>query len=413
MRGANRLLIIFAAIIAVVILILVFILLRGNNQGAADPAQVGVAPGNIQTAPPVAGTTAPGGNTGAAAAAPTVANNVTIIVAARALPAGYQLKADDLDTINKPRTDVNDEDILQKEFAVNRITKIAYNPNQQIRKSELVEGSFSNYMRQLVADRRLEPGKKAFAYATNYLSSVAGLIQENDLIDVVATFAVDRRPVNVTIGGQQYTVPIPGFEVTTKTILQNVRVLKVVKFGPSLEPVSIPRPTTPPPGETPTGVPAAAVAGTATPLPTLPPFRETGEGAEINTVLVLALTDQEAEILKFTRESRLTGGVASVPALTNPAASAAQPGTTPGSSAAGASNPNQPQLVGGTTSSANFSALTNVPIIHFLLRARPQDTSNPQDPAIAFDRTSGATFRVLVRDYGLPIPEIVYATNAQ
>ncbi len=392
MRGGNRLLIVFALIIVVVVGLILFILLR-NNQAQPAPVDQGVAPG-AQTLGP---TLAP--------VVPPTPTTVSVVVAARAIAAGTPLRAEDLDIIAKPRSEVNEaDDILQKEFAINRITKLALNPNQQIKKSELIEGSFSNYMRQLVSDRRLEPGKKAFAYATNDLSAAAGLIQENDLIDVVATFAVERRPVNVTINGQTFTVPIPGFEVTTKTILQNVRVLRVIKFGPALAPVTVPRPTNTPAGlsETPTAVAAAPPPGTATPLPTVPPFKETGEGFDTSTILVLAVTDQEAEILKFTRESRLTQAVAQVPALVN---SAAIPqGTTGAGQQAG---------VTGNFSAANFAALTNVPIVHFLLRARPQDTSNPSDPAITVDRTSGATFRVLVRDYGLPIPEIVYATNAQ
>lgn len=408
MRGGNRLLLVFALIIVVVVAFVLFILLRGSPAAPAADPNAGVAPG-AQPLP----------TTPAIIVPPTPAQ-VSVVVAARAIPAGTQLLADDLDIITKPKSEVNEaDDITQKEFAINRIVKIAYNPNQQIKKSDLIEGSFSNYMRQLVADRRLEAGKKAFAYATNDLSAAAGLIQENDLIDVVATFAVERRPVNVTIAGQQFTVPIPGFEVTTKTILQNVRVLRVIKFGPALAPITVPRPTpTPVVGEnTPSPAAAAPPPGTPTPLPTLPAFKETGEGFDTSIVLVLAVTDQEAEILKFTRESRLTQGVGSVPTLVNAAAQNAAlgsaSGTTPGAGSTGTGTGNNSLSVSGSSQSANLAGLNNVPIVHFLLRARPQDTSNPQDPAISVDRTSGATFRVLVRDYGLPIPEIVYATNAQ
>ncbi|MEI6042942.1 MAG: RcpC/CpaB family pilus assembly protein [Chloroflexota bacterium] len=397
--GNNRLLLVFALVIVVVVGLVVFVLLSasGSKSPRSTTADLGLAPSSLQTVGP--GTVA--APTLVAATPPPL--EVPVVVAARALAAGTQLRADDLDTILKPKAEVNEaDDITQKEFAINRITKVAYNPNQQIKKSELIEGSFSNYMRQLVADRRLEPGKKAFAYVTNDLSAVAGLIQENDLIDVVATFAVERRPVNVTVNGQTTTIQISGFEVTTKTILQNVRVLKVIKFGLGLAPVTVPRPTsTPGPvvGDTPTPVAVAPPPGTATPLPTVPPFKETGEGFDNSIILVLAVTDQEAEILKFTRESRLTQSVAQVPSLAN--AVAAQSQTTALS------------VASDTSKSANFAALTTVPIVHFLLRARPQDTTNPQDPAITLDRTSGATFRVLVRDYGLPIPEVVYATNTQ
>ncbi len=393
MRGNNRLLLLFAVGIVVVIALVLFVLLRGSPAPAPVDTTQGVAPGVLQTQGPVATTRPP-------TITPTI---VQVVIAARAIAPGVILRADDLDVITKPRSEVNEnEDVLTREAAINRITKVYLNPNQQIKKADLIEGSYSNYMRQLIADRRLEPGKGAFAYATNDLSAAAGLIQENDLIDVVATFAVDRRPVNVTVNGQQFSVPVPGFEVTTKTILQNIRVLKVIKFGPALAPIIVPRATNTPSGETPTAAAPPPPPGTATPLPTLPPFKETGEGFDTSIILVLAVTDQEAEILKFTRESRLTQGVGSVPSIGNASAS--------GSPGAGG---NQVPVAVGNTSSANFAALTSVPIVHFLLRARPQNTTDPADPAIAVYRTSGATFRVLVRDYGLPIPEIVYATNAQ
>lgn len=335
-------------------------------------------------------------------AAPTAtpANTRLVIVAARPIAAGQVITLADIDTVQKLASEVvPDQDISSPGDAINRITKVSYNVGQQIKRGDLVEGNFSSYMRQLVADKRLEPGKKAFAYATNDLSTVTGLIQENDLVDVVATYVVERRltgqaPGQIQAGCSTDSQGItrcpynPGFELTTKTVLQNVRVLKVVHLQPQApaQPVQQATPTAVPNPDTPTAVVVAAA--TATPTPTLQPFLESGLGFAVNTVLILGVTDQEAEVLKFTREYRLVGTAARL-------------------------NTTNPVIGLGDTDYFSSGANVGTAIVHFVLRAKPQDPANPVDPAIARETTTGVTFRILVRDYALPIPELVFATNAQ
>jgi Flp pilus assembly protein CpaB len=325
--------------------------------------------------------------TTAAATATPQANNVLVVVAARPIPAGTLITLADLDTIAKPRSEViADQDVLQVAEAVNRINKVPYNIGQQIKKGDLVEGTFSAYMRQLVADKKLEPGKKAFAYATNDLSTVTGLIQENDLVDVVATYVVERRITGQPTGQVGATgTANPGLELTTKTVLQNVRVLKVVHLqAPPVDLVT--RPTATPNPDTPTVVVAAPA--TAVPTPTLQTYLENGAGFGINTILILGVTDQEAEVLKFTREYRFVGTAARL-------------------------NVTNPVISTGDTNYFTGAGDNLVAIVHFVLRAKPQDPANPVDAAIAKEQTTGVTFRILVRDYGLPIPELVFATGTQ
>jgi Flp pilus assembly protein CpaB len=314
-------------------------------------------------------------------------NNVLVVVATRPIPAGTMLTLQDLTTIAKPRSEViADQDVLQVAEAINRINKVPYNIGQQIKKGDLVEGTFSTYMRQLVADKKLEPGKKAFAYATNDLSTVTGLIQENDLVDVVATYVVERRVTGQPTGQVGAAgAANPGLELTTKTVLQNVRVLKVVRLqAPPIEVIT--RPTATPNPDTPTVVVAAPA--TAIPTPTLPTYQENGQGFQVNTILILGVTDQEAEVLKFTREYRFVGTAARL-------------------------NTTNPVISTGDTTYFDPAVSNSVAIVHFVLRAKPQDPANPVDPAISKEQTTGVTFRILVRDYGLPIPELVFATGTQ
>ncbi len=314
----------------------------------------------------------------------TTANTKLVIVALRPLPAGTLVGAQDIDAVAKPIQEINDQDITSPADALGRIVKINYNPGQQLKKADLIEGTFSTYMRQLVADKRLEPGKKAFAYPTNDLSTVGGLIQENDLVDVVATYLVERKGFGQQPGTQAATPTNPGVELTTKTVLQNVRVLRVVRLQiRPVENVTRLTPTAPPNPDSPTSI--AVAAPTATPTPTLPTFLENGAGFGINTVLILGVTDQEAEVLKFTREYRLTQTIARL-------------------------NTSNPIISTGDTV-FNQALDSSTAIVHFVLRAKPQDPANPVDPALTRETTTGVTFRILVRDYGLPIPELIYTTG--
>jgi hypothetical protein len=232
------------------------------------------------------------------------------------------------------------------------------------------------------------------------------------LVDVVATYIFERKgdqdnvsavvsntgSNNGTPGSGQSSVTLQRsvvLELSTKTILQNVRVLRVIRFGPPITPFRVEKPTptaTVVAGDqgqpaTTTVAGAAIGPGTPTPLPTLPPYEESGRQFGTTQILVLAVTDQEAEVLKFTREVRTTLAVSSLVGVN------------------GAKPSLQPEF------SADRTILAQIPVVHFTLRSRPQDTANPQDPAVTIDKTSGVTFRTLVRDYGLPIPEAVFATQ--
>jgi Flp pilus assembly protein CpaB len=371
-------------------LVLSFLLVSCGNDTPASASSTGPAgQANIPSNQATGSTTAP------VVAAPTATpaiDTVLVVVAARPIPAGTLISLSDLDTIAKPRSEViADQDVLQVAEAVNRINKNPYNIGQQIKKGDLVEGTFSAYMRQLVADKKLEPGKGAFAYATNDLSTVTGLIQENDLVDVVATYVVERRITGqpagqVATGGDQTKLSAnTGLELTTKTVLQNVRVLKVIHLqAPPAQVIAAPTATPNP--DTPTAV--VASQPTAIPTPTLQTFLENGAGFQVNTILILGVTDQEAEVLKFTREYRAVGTAARL-------------------------NVTNPVISTGDTSYFDPTTSGSVAIVHFVLRAKPQDPANPVDPSIAKQQTTGVTFRILVRDYGLPIPELVFATGTQ
>jgi pilus assembly protein CpaB len=178
---------------------------------------------------------------------------------------------------------------------------------------------------------------KAYPVQVDNLTGVADQITQGDFVDVIMTFEVQRTVIRPSLTIDQTTgqtvvtfIEEPFTARSTKTLVQNAQVLQVVKPAPTEgEGTPTPEGQAGPPQTGPDGQPLApndtAGSGNITPG---------------TWTLVLAVTDQEAEIMEFARNS-------SVP-------------------------------------------------ITLVLRGRG-DT--------AVEDTVGTTFDILVRQFGLPLPE--------
>ena len=220
---SNRIVILLALVLIIGAGILVDVLLRNNTTTTTTPLPVS----SLNE-----GTSGPAGQAQITTTLPSPTPTFKVVAVRNFVPQGTLLTEIDLQTISVAQT--SSDDILADDMgsALNHYTTVSINRGQTVKKTTLVDGNFSNYMRQLMLNKQLEPGKKAFPYATNDLSSVAGLIREGDLIDVVATFSVQTRPVSIPgPGGTPVRVRAAGSEPTTKTLLQNVRVLKVINYN--------------------------------------------------------------------------------------------------------------------------------------------------------------------------------------
>lgn len=172
-----------------------------------------------------------------------------------------------------------------------------------VRSADVTEAGLSL---QIPAARPGQPRPKAFAFQVNSLTGVADQIKSGDFVDVLGSFEIQQtilRPGVNELGEpllkeEQFTGR------TTKTLVQNVQVLQILK--PQVAPSGTPgaeggEPTPAPP-------PAGGDAGPANggPAPTAP-------GSTITTgswLLVLAVTDQQAEVIKLAVERG--GGVSLV-----------------------------------------------------------------------------------------------------
>jgi pilus assembly protein CpaB len=151
-----------------------------------------------------------------------------------------------------------------------------------------------------------EARPKAFPLRVENLSGVADQITPGDFVDVIASFRFTR------------TFLRPGFDdqgqiiireetiadlLSTKTLVQNVQVLKVIK--PPAAPEGTPTPGGAPPDQA--GPPETDESGQPVGAGgTEGQADQSGQAGPTLTsgtwILVLAVTDQEAEIIKFSRE---------------------------------------------------------------------------------------------------------------
>lgn len=189
-------------------------------------------------------------------------------------------------------------------------------PNQLVNKQTVRQINFNERIRRVdVTDTGLsiliptaqpnQPRPKAIPVRVDNLSGVADLIRPGDFVDVLSSFDV------------QVTVIRPGFDEnnqivfreevltarSTKTLIQNVQVLQILKPAvpqgtPTADGAQAPPPQGPP-----------ATDESGQPLPegaqptAAPPPGSSGTFVEGQWLLVLAVTDQQAEILKFSGET--------------------------------------------------------------------------------------------------------------
>lgn len=150
-----------------------------------------------------------------------------------------------------------------------------------------------------------EPGRprpKGYPLEVDTYTGVADQVQIGDLVDVVATYDVERRvytpplPTPIPLPGEAPEPPKQGnLDIinlpSTKTIVQRAKVLNIVR----------------PPPPTPTPLPEGAE-----PPPPAPPQQQQQQNQESgikNKItqgqwqIVLAVSDQEAEVLEFSQKS--------------------------------------------------------------------------------------------------------------
>ncbi|HNP84972.1 MAG: Flp pilus assembly protein CpaB [Chloroflexi bacterium SZAS-1] len=177
--------------------------------------------------------------------------------------------------------------------------------NERIRKADVTEPGLSI---QIPTAQPNQPRVKAITFQVNNLSGVADQIRPGDFVDVLSSFIIKRTYLRPGVGDQgQITIKEEPFSgQTTKTLLQNVQVLQIRKPAPAPEGTPTPGGAAPanagPPQTDANGQPVAAGDnGTAA-------NGQEANASNANTfqpgswLVILAVSDQQAEILKFAIE---------------------------------------------------------------------------------------------------------------
>lgn len=234
---------------------------------------------------------------------PTPRPPVDVVVVTRDLKAGTILAGDMLKRESYPADHPNAtaETVRDLSEAVDRVVVADVKAGTALKRGDLQALPFV-----------LPKGKKAMALFVDDLSSVGGLVRERDYVDIVISGkvkllspsdkAATPQPAAKPQGGQApaggenedpVAVVQPANEQTVvKAVLQRIQVLKVIQ---------------PPSAQTAQQQQAqqqqAAAGATPVPTPVAPPQ---GKISNAKAIVILAVTDQEAELLRFVGD---TGGL--------------------------------------------------------------------------------------------------------
>lgn len=204
---------------------------------------------------------------------------VPVAVVSVDVPAYTILDAANLSTTDVEPSTVATNTTSSTAMVMGKMTLVPLTKGQPVRTDQLTQTGFSNI---------LEKGERAFALAVPERSTFGNAVTENDRIDLLWTAWLQydsQHPQpegKVSFEKSVYT--------TTKTLLQNVHVMRVIQLR-----------QTPPAGQNQQndGVEqTAATTGAAANMAAM-----YAPEAPVSTVLVLGVTDQQAEVIKFAREN--------------------------------------------------------------------------------------------------------------
>lgn len=238
-------------------------------------------------------------------AEPTETPTVPVVVAAHDIRAGTVLRQEDVQVVAADPASIAPGTARQVDQVVGLVVAGDLVAGQRILLANLVMPSVAN---------AIQPGKRAVAIPVDRINAVGGLIQQNDVIDLVyagrleLTRVLPTQPLEMGDSGQGYspppeqvTLPVSGTgtsypyagapgsrvvvkdigegQLVTKLIVQNLRVLQVIAGSTPVEPgVASPSP-----------IEASRAEATPTPTTTLPAV----------DLLIVEADPEQAEIIAF------------------------------------------------------------------------------------------------------------------
>lgn len=210
--------------------------------------------------------------TGNAASAPTPVTMVSVAVVNQDLPAYTVLDATNVGTVEVDPSTAMAGTSTSPASLYGQTTLVPYTKGQPILTSQLTSQGFSNV---------IEKGKRAYTLAVQERNTFGGSLSENDSVDVLWTH--EFEVIQMLPGPDGKPVEHKQLLPTTKTLLQDIKVLRVI----SLRPV------------TPANSNTGTIENTAARKTQNSTTTAYTSDAPVSTVLILAVNDQQAEVLKL------------------------------------------------------------------------------------------------------------------
>ncbi len=222
-----------------------------------------------------------GSNAGSVAASvPTAVPMVSIAVVNKDVPAYTILDATTVATIDVESTTVATNTTTAPSSLYGKMTLVPLTKGQPVRADQLTDTGFSNI---------LAKGERAYSLAIPERNTFGNAVTENDRVDLLWSVIIsyDRQSPGddgkLKWGQSTFT--------STKTLLQDIHVLRVIALR-----------QTPPEGQKDQSG-ASETAATTNTGSTLAAMY--ASNAPFRTVLVLGVTDQQAEVITYARENGL------------------------------------------------------------------------------------------------------------
>lgn len=206
---------------------------------------------------------------------------VDVAVVNRDLPAYTLLNASNVATVSVEESTVPTNTTTSPSTLYGKMTLIPLTKGQLVHTDQLTESGFADI---------LAKGERGFVLAIPEKSTFGDAVMENDHVDLIwsATIKINRpKPTGdgkVTYVDDVYT--------STKTLLQNIHVLRVMKLAQDV-----------PAGTSGQATSASANDASVSTLPAPSTSAMYLDDAPYQTVLVLGVTDQQAEVIIFARQN--------------------------------------------------------------------------------------------------------------
>jgi Flp pilus assembly protein CpaB len=194
------------------------------------------------------------------------------------LPAYTLLDASNIATVSVEQSTVPTNTTTSPSTLYGKMTLLPLTKGQLVHTDQLTESGFADI---------LAKGERGFVLAVPAKSTFGDAVMENDRVDLIWTAVLKYDRAKTDDAGK--ITHVEDYYTSTKTLLQNIHVLRVMSLAQ----------------EVPAGANGQATNANATTAAVPPPVTAAmyQDPAPYQTVLVLGVTDQQAEVITYARQN--------------------------------------------------------------------------------------------------------------